>query len=399
MIFWLICLLIALVVASFLAVPLVRGARGDAAARPDVAIYKAQLAELDRDVARGVLAPDEAERARVEVSRRLLAAARTTDAASTAPAPAGRLTAVVAALVLLAVGGGTYAFIGAPGVADRPLQARLAEAETIRATRPDQTALEAVAPAPPPVDAPDDYLDSVAELRRLVPTRPDDLRGWELLAFHEAQLARYTAAKDAQARVLDLKGAAATVDDRRMMVDLMVSAAGGYVSPEAEELVRDLLRTDENSPAGRYYLGALYDQTGRPDIAFRIWRPVVEAGADDPYTALARAQIADAADAAGVEYTVPEVRGPDAADIAAATDMTVDERTAMIEGMVGQLAARLGSEGGPASDWARLIGAYGVLGRTEDALAIWTEAQDVFGADAGAMEVLRAAAVQAGVAE
>ena len=79
--------------------------------------------------------------------------------------------------------------------------------------------------------------------------------------------------------------------------------------------------------------------------------------------------------------------------------MTDDERTEMIRGMVDGLSDRLATEGGPASDWARLIGALGVLGETERAAAIWNEARDVFAANPGDLALLAQAASQAGLSE
>ena len=126
---------------------------------------------------------------------------------------------------------------------------------------------------------------------------------------------------------------------------------------------------------------------------------MVEKGdAESLHVRLARGQIEEAAFKAGLEYTLPPERGPSAADIAAASDMNAEDRDAMIRGMVAQLSDRLANEGGPASDWARLINAYGVLGDTEQAEAIWLEAREVFGTSEAAMEILRAAAQSAGVA-
>jgi len=100
-----------------------------------------------------------------------------------------------------------------------------------------------------------------------------------------------------------------------------------------------------------------------------------------------------------VKYSLPTLRGPNADDIANAQTMTEGDRQDMIRGMVSQLATRLADEGGPASEWARLISAYGVLGETGNAAAIWAEAQTVFaGADAE-LATLRAAAEAAGVAQ
>jgi cytochrome c-type biogenesis protein CcmH len=79
--------------------------------------------------------------------------------------------------------------------------------------------------------------------------------------------------------------------------------------------------------------------------------------------------------------------------------MTPEDRQAMIGGMVAGLADRLANDGGTAADWARLITAYGVLGETDNARAIWVEAADVFGANAEAMAILTQAARDAGVVE
>ena len=68
----------------------------------------------------------------------------------------------------------------------------------------------------------------------------------------------------------------------------------------------------------------------------------------------------------------------------------------MIEGMVEGLAARLADEGGPVEDWARLIRALGVLGQTERASAIRTEAREVFVGDADAQALLDDAAAAGG---
>lgn len=398
MLFWIVCVAMSLLVGAYVAVPLLRARKDDREA-PDVAIYKAQLEEIDKDLARDMLDPAEAERARIEVSRRLLAASKDVRTAGEAPQSANRILAATVTVALLALGVLVYWDVGAPGEPDQPLALRHAIAEEMRNSRPSQAELAAVAAPPPEVEASDDYLESIAQLRLIVPSRPDDLQGWELLAFHETQLRQYKAAAAAQERVIELRGDDVSNADRILLIDLMVAAADGVVSPEAEEIARGILAVDAENVAARYYIGALHSQNARPDIAFRLWRPLVESGAESFHIALARAQIEFAAQRAGVEYTAPVAAGPDLAQIAAAEDMTEEDRTAMIGNMVAGLADRLANQGGPASEWARLISAYGVLGDTENAELIWLEAQQVFGADELSMEQLRAAAISAGVAE
>uniref|UniRef100_UPI003F72114B c-type cytochrome biogenesis protein CcmI n=1 Tax=Yoonia sp. TaxID=2212373 RepID=UPI003F72114B len=76
MIFWILVGAMTLAVAGLMAIPLLRApdVQGE---NPDIAIYRAQLAEIDRDLERSLLEPDEAERSRTEMSRRLLAASKT----------------------------------------------------------------------------------------------------------------------------------------------------------------------------------------------------------------------------------------------------------------------------------------------------------------------------------
>jgi cytochrome c-type biogenesis protein CcmH len=85
-------------------------------------------------------------------------------------------------------------------------------------------------------------------------------------------------------------------------------------------------------------------------------------------------------------------RGPTAEQVEAAQAMAPEDQRAMIEGMVAGLAERLATEGGPPEDWARLIGAQIVLGRTEDAAAIAAEARTVFADLPEALALIDAAA-------
>lgn len=397
MLFWIICAMMSLAVLATIVVPLLRPAVA-AAENPDVTIYKAQLAELDRDIARGLLSEDEAEQARTEVARRLLAASKADVA--TGKSGVSRGLAGGLAMATLAIAFGTYWTIGAPGYPDVPLAERIAQGDDMRANRPSQAALEAAAPETPALDVPQDYLDAVAELRNVAPARPDDLQAWELLARHEAELRNFAAAKTAQERVVAIKGADSDLEDQRLLLDLMVTAANGIVSPEAEALARQILEADGENPAARFYLGALFDQTDRPDIAVRFWRDMAENG--DPATfhvARARDLIENAAFRAGLEYTLPEVRGPSAADIAAAQDLTPEEQAQMISGMVSALSDRLATEGGTSRDWARLITALAVLGDETGAREVWVEAQEVFGTSERDLTIITEAATQAGLTE
>jgi cytochrome c-type biogenesis protein CcmH len=416
MIFWVVTGALALAIGAILAAAVLRGRVGD---RPpaayDLEVYRVQLREVEKDLARGTLSEDEAARLRVEVSRRILAAdtaLRAAQAGSDQPRAAGMILAAL--LVVVTIGGsfGLYTVLGAPGYGDFPRAARLAMSDEQRANRLTQEQAESRAgPLPPAPAVPDDFAKLMQSLRAALEKRPDDLRGLELLARNEALMGNPRAALAAQQHLVTLKGDDVSAEDLAFLADLMVISTGGYVSVEAEQALRGALALDPNQPEARYYLGLYFAQVDRADAAFRVWRDLLDdSTADDAWTVPLRAQIEEAAARAGIRYTLPKLqevpdsltppttaKGPTAADVQAAQDMTSGERQDMITGMVNGLLERLGSEGGPPGDWARLISSLAVLGETERAAAIYAEAQGVFSDDPDALLQLRRAAAASGL--
>lgn len=408
MLFWAFAFLITVAVVVPLVVAL-RSARKSAVtgAQSDIAVYKDQLAEVDRDLARGVLTEAEAEAVRTEVSRRLLNADQRHAQDAVDYGRAG--PAILVVLLVIGVGGtAIYTWMGAPGYGDMPMAQRLAAIDAAALSRPGQIEAEAQAavnmPDLPQGDAQFQVL--MTQLRTALEDRPDDLRGLTLLAENEARLGNFAAAREAQQRVLELKGDDATPLDLLQAIDIMVFGAGGYVSPEAEELVRRFVSLAPDNGAARYYSGLTLAQNGRPDRAFPIWqRLLAESAPQAPWVPVIEAEIGALAAAAGVTNFIPPrpvmddavPSGPSAADIAAAEDMSDEDRAMMIEGMVEGLAARLAEEGGPPADWAQLITALGVLGDTERATAILAEARGVFSDSAEAMSLIDGAAARAGL--
>src|SRR6185437_16163965 len=153
----------------------------------DIAVYRDQLNEVARDRAAGLIGEVEAEAARVEVSRRLLAAA---DAAATEiPAPeAGarwrrRATAVVA-LALLPIGAVLlYLALGSPQLPGEPLAARMSAPNENRT-------IESL----------------IAQVENHVEQNPNDGRGWEVLAPVYMRLGRFDDAVRAWRNAIRLNG-------------------------------------------------------------------------------------------------------------------------------------------------------------------------------------------------
>lgn len=402
MMFWALAILITVATAASLMVALRRDSDAQSGATSDLQVYRDQLKEVDRDLARGVLTEAEADTVRTEVSRRLLEADKR--ASASAVSGTGKAWPAVVLVITVLLGGGWYLYstIGAPGYRDLPMATRLAEIADVAANRmPQAEAEELAAQNLPPFPEPDERFSELMDnLRSVLKDRPDDIRGLTLLAENEARLGNFAAARAAQDRILELKGDDASPEDLITSIDILVFAAGGYVSPEAEEVVRRLVNLSPEDGAGRYYAGLTLAQNGRPDQAFPIWRRLLESGPQDaPWIPIIRQEIAAIAAAAGINYQPPGLPGPDAEAMAAADAMSEEDRQAMIEGMVEGLAGRLANEGGPPEEWARLITALGVLGQTERAEAIVTEARTVFAESAEALALIDGAAARAGLSQ
>lgn len=408
--FWLITTALALGSCAMLALALWRG---HLAARPaaefDLQVYRDQLAEVERDIDRGILKGDDAERLLTEISRRILTADKALqDESRDVRSPNSAKYAAMAGLMAILVGGSyaLYRDLGAPGYGDLALSTRIAAADEARAQRPSQESAEA---SLPPVnispDTPQSYLELIEKLREAVKTRPEDLQGATLLATHEMRLGNAAAAHLAQSKVIRLKGEDVTAEDYATYADMLVIAAGGYVSPQAEGALAQTLQKDPKNGVARYYSGLMMLQVGRPDIAFRAWARLLQESEDnEAWVEPIRSQIEDLAFRAGVKYELPplknaELSGPSAQDIENAQEMSEQDRTEMIRGMVDQLSDRLATSGGSAQEWARLLSALGVLGEADQAALIWQNAKDVFADRPEALAIVRDAARKIGITQ
>lgn len=406
--FWILAAALTAITALAILSPLRRGRGGAApAAAYDLRVYRDQLAEVERDLDRGVIGPDDAQRLRAEIGRKVLDADRR--AALSAPAARGgrALWPAVALVAMLAGAVALYLREGVPGAPDMPLAERFAAADAAYRDRPSQAEAEAAAPARPAPDlsqADPEYLTMIDQLRDAVGRNPDDQQGLALLASNEMRLGNLAAARAAQQRLVDLRGDQADAVQLMQLATLMVDAAGGVVTPEAEAVLRRALTLDPTQPQARYLQGVLLIQNGRPDRAFPLWRGLLDEGPEGaPWIAPIRAAIQDLAWLAGDdEYRAPappaaDLPGPDADALAAAEDLSPEDRARMIQDMVDRLQQRLATQGGSPEEWARLIAALAMLDQRDQATAILTEARQRFGRAPDALAPIERAATEAGL--
>lgn len=325
---WLVLAGLAAVVTLLLLRPLWRPGP-PAAADPEVALYRDQLAEIERDAASGRLSAAEVAAARLEVQRRLLAAA---DSAATEQRPraAGRSLAVPIAALLIAGSLALYLELGAPGSRDQPFAARPSDPGAAADTA------------------------AIASLRQRLAAAPEDLPAWLELGRSLQGLHRFGESAEAFSRALAL--APERPDVAAAFGEALVLGADGIVTPAAQEAFRHALAGAPGDPRTRYYLALAQAQAGDVRGAIAGWNAILqEAPPDAPYRAMIQRQIAESAAANGI--------APDQ-QAAAPSD-----QAAMIRGMVDGLAARLEADPRDVEGWLRLARSYDVLGERDRARA------------------------------
>jgi cytochrome c-type biogenesis protein CcmH len=350
----------------------------------DAAVYRDQINEIESDRARGLINDNEAEAARVEIARRLLAAdnkAQGRDGSERSGASAKAAIAIISVILpLLALG--LYFAFGSPRLPDQPLAARLEAPANDR-----------------------DFEALVARVEARLRERPEDGEGWDVVAPVYLSSGRYAQAAEAYSHALRLLGPSA----KRLsgQGQALVLANNGLVTEEARLALTRARELDGTLIEPRILLAIAKEQDGQFAAAVADWRALLgDAEEDAPWRAMvqkrietAEAQLARKPMTADTPaQTTPQgEKGPGAAEIAAAQDVDPAARQAMIEGMVQRLAARLDQGGGSVADWLRLVRAYSVLDRKDEALKALARARSQFSGDTKALEELDQLAEELGL--
>ena len=233
-------ILAALLVAAVtlrLMLPLLRvpkAAIGNANERREanLAIFRDQLAELDRERAEALLSEADYEQARQELQRRLLQEVQAEDADRAEPGgvPASRKTAFILLVALPLAAAVGYAVLGTP-----------------RGLDPTQTQ------APARVSAAQ-IEDMVGKLAEKLKQNPDDANGWLMLARSYKVLGRFAEAAEAYSH------ASAIVDKEAVLLadyaEMLAQANNGSLQGKPDELIARALKLDPNEPQALLLAGA-----------------------------------------------------------------------------------------------------------------------------------------------
>jgi cytochrome c-type biogenesis protein CcmH len=339
-------------VIAVLILPVLRRGYGqDAADRNayDRAVFRDQLAELDRDFERGTIGPAEAEAARNEISRRLIAAAEQPRAKQPMGGPA---VALVAALAVPLIALPLYMKDGKPGLPGVPQAERLANAE--------QTSdIEAL----------------IVRAERKLAKEPDSLTGWKALLPFYIDTMRWDGAKEAYRNIIRLSppDAAVWADYGEMMI----IAGQGIISAEAHEQFKKALALDPKQPKARFFDALALKQEGKTAEAKAAFEAFLKDTPEDaPWRPMLLAELQD------LGAKPPAL---DAETMANAQNMSAEDRQAMIRSMVDGLEEKLAANPDDLDGWLRLIRSRVVLGDTGKAKAAYEKALAQYNGNADAL--------------
>jgi cytochrome c-type biogenesis protein CcmH len=334
------------------------------AASSEAVFYRAQLDEIRRDVERGQLPQTEAASARAEAARRLIAVSSYEPRTASRARARDRLAAAaLIAVGLPAIAFPLYALLGQPRMPDEPLASRKPATQTETAA-----GIEA----------------AVAGVEAHLIAKPDDGKGWAVIAPVYMRLGRYDDAAHAYSEALRLLGEDAA--RRAGYGEALFAAAGGIVTESAREAFDKALADQPGQPQARFYRALGAEQDGKTADAIHDYESLIaDARPDAPWLPMVKARLAAAKGEpppqmnAGAPPAVPEAQRP------------------MIEGMVNRLATRLANGGGSVDEWARLIRAYSVLHQADKAEAALASARKALGPDSNAVASLNALARNLGL--
>ena len=380
---WIIIIFMTLAASLAVLRPLIRApGRTAPAASHDMEVYRDQLAELERDRDRGLISEKDAEEARAEIGRRLLKAdAENKKADTEARSGSTRLIALAAVLSIPLVSWGFYASLGSPDMPDQPLVARM--------TKPPQQ---------------NTVTELIARAESHLERNPDDAEGWAVLAPIYMRTGRFPDAVTAWRRVIALKG-----EDASRLTGLgeaLGAAGGGLVNGDSLAAFNAALKLDPADEKARFFVAVGDAQAGKLEEARARWQAIVDgAKSDSPWKEAAlsaietskRGQQQAAQAPAASQPVAPSAPGPTAEQVEAAKDMTAQDRQAMIEGMVAQLDAKLNDNPGDIDGWMRLIRAYSVMGKKEEAGSALTRARDALKGEPEKLAAVDAFAGQLGL--
>ncbi len=199
---------------------------------------------------------------------------------------------------------------------------------------------------------------------------PNDANGWAALGQTYLNTGQPEKAIRALGKAVELEP---SDDNRLSLAEARFTSAGLERDNEAMAILADLFKSQPNNPRIRFYLGLQAVRDRKMGAAKALLRDMfAPANMMEPWYPGTKARLEAELSRMGATLADLDIEtnsGPTQGDVAAANDMSEEDRQAMIEGMVQGLAAQLEQNPQDIRGWVRLIRSYDVLDRKEDFLA------------------------------
>jgi cytochrome c-type biogenesis protein CcmH len=385
---WLVLAAMTALVLALVLLPLLRRPGAVAARREyDLSVYRAQLSELEREAERGLLGPEEAQAARLEIERRMLAADAEGGAEATARTAPGRRRWAVAAVLLVALPALSAALYGRLGRPDLPATPFAGRSDREPAVADGEGA---GAPRLPPVAT------MIERLEERVAGDPDDLEGWLRLGRAYELSGNPAKAAEAYGRAVALDGGDAGL--HAAFAEAQILAGDGVVTPKARTALERALELEPGNPRARFYQGLALLQRGERSQALELWAGLIgDTPADAPYLAMLRGQATALAEELGRD---PAAVLPEPAPAALAEgppDLPAADPDAL-RAEVARLEAALAGDAEDWQGWIRLARAHVALEQPAEAAAALARGARAYEGAPFVQQQLVAAATELGIA-
>ncbi len=361
-------------------------ASGSQADTSELAVYRDQLSEIEKELERGLIDGATAESARAEVGRRIIGRQETlyvsepvnVGGSGDAPGSSEDVSGLVrhdylAVSVAVLVGLSSavlYAVVGSPLIPDRPFAA-------VAAKDPQVSGVE----------------ELVAKVEARLRDFPQEGEGWDVVAPVYLRLRRFDDAVVAYRKAILLVGE--TPKRLSGFADSLIGASGGVITEVAQEAYARLLAVEPGNLNALVWLARAKEQDGDTAGAIEGYRALLKSAPKDaPWRGQVEAVIAKLSGTSSDAGNGNAGGGDRAAQI---RNMSEGEQAKAISKMVSKLAARLKDDGSDFEGWLKLVRSYAVLGRKDEAQGALAEARKLFSSDMAKVVELDGVASQLGI--
>lgn len=430
---WIILTIMTSATAVWLSAPFIRRFdQPQVESAGDIEVYRDQLKEVESEQQQGLIDDIQAEAARLEIKKRVLAADKAGQRLMPNLSLGERNFAVISVTGIVVLGAvGLYAATGNPDLSSTrgstpqasasfardssTLAGPVAALQTFVSENRPQSQADL-----PPVD------EMIRRLAARLAQNPKDPKGWRTLGWSYSSIGRFSDAGEAYAKAIELNPDDAELRSAR--IEALVRSADGVVTTDAKSAIEDTLKISPGNPHARFFRGLEQEQQGDKTSALNQWREVLgDVDPNEPWVPELKNRISGLE---GLQGTDPAARttgaakpavaagsletskvpggspmapaaekGPSPQDVKAADAMAPVDRSAMIRGMVDRLATRLETSPRDADGWIKLIQSRVVLGETELARQALAHGLEAFNDDTQQRDRIVSAAQKLGLGQ